>query len=117
MSTYEFVALLLVVIGPVLALARATGAPPSLVLFGLGLASAAVPGVPPPRVDPQLVLNLFLPPLVYASIVRISWHLLRFTLVPGIVFGALIVTGRHLSWSPCVPRRSLSQGSSLSLTR
>ncbi len=91
MSTYEFVALLLVVIGPVLALAKATGAPPSLVLFGIGLASTAVPGVPPLQVDPQLVLNLFLPPLVYASTVRISWHLLRFTLVPGIVFGALIV--------------------------
>ena len=62
MSTYEFVALLLVVIGPVLALAKATGAPPSLVLFGVGLASTAVPGLPPLRVDPQLVLNLFLPP-------------------------------------------------------
>jgi hypothetical protein len=46
MSAYEFVALLLVVIGPVLALAKATGAPPSLVLFGVGLASTAVPGLP-----------------------------------------------------------------------
>ena len=91
MSTYQFVALILVVIGPVLALARSTGAPPSLVLFGVGLASTAMPGLPPLHVDPQLVLNLFLPPLVYASTVRVSWHLLRFTLVPGIVFGALIV--------------------------
>ncbi len=91
MSTYQFVALILVVIGPVLALARSTGAPPSLVLFGVGLASTAMPGLPPLHVDPQLVLNLFLPPLVYASTVRVSWHLLRFTLVPGTVFGALIV--------------------------
>ncbi|HEY8381557.1 MAG TPA: cation:proton antiporter [Microvirga sp.] len=91
MSTYQFVALLLVVIGPVLALAKSTGAPPSLVLFGVGLASTALPCLPPLRVDPQLVLNLFLPPLVYASTVRVSWHLLRFTLVPGVVVGAVTV--------------------------
>ena len=83
MSTYQFVVLILVVIGPVLALARSTGARPSLVLFGVGLASTAMPGLPPLHVDPQLVLNLFLPPLVYASTVRVSWHLLRLTLVPG----------------------------------
>jgi NhaP-type Na+/H+ or K+/H+ antiporter len=90
-SPYQFVALILVIIGPVLALSRAVGAPPSLVLFGVGLASTVVPGLPQAEVDPQLVLNLFLPPLVYASTVRVSWHLLRFTLLPGVVFGALIV--------------------------
>ena len=42
MSTYQLVALILVVIGPALALAKATGAPPSLALFGLGLLSTAV---------------------------------------------------------------------------
>ncbi len=91
MSQYQFVALVLVVLGPVLALSRAVGAPASLVLFGIGLLSTTVPGLPHANTDPQLVLNLFLPPLVYASTVRVSWHLLRFTLVPGAVFGALIV--------------------------
>jgi CPA1 family monovalent cation:H+ antiporter len=83
--------LVLVINGPVLALSRAVGAPPSLVLFAVGLASTVVPGLPRVEVDPQLVLNLFLPPLVYASTVRVSWHLLRFTLVPGLIFGAVIV--------------------------
>lgn len=91
MSTYQFVALVLAGIGPVLALARAVGAPESIVLFGVGLASAYLPGLPELRVDPQLVLNLFLPPLLYASTVRVSWHLLRFTLLPGVVLGVLLV--------------------------
>jgi NhaP-type Na+/H+ or K+/H+ antiporter len=90
-STYQFVALVLAGIGPVLALARLTNAPDSLVLFGLGLASAFLPGLPPAEIDPQLVLNLFLPPLLYASTVRISWHLLRFTLLPGVLLGAVLV--------------------------
>ncbi|HEX2527342.1 MAG TPA: cation:proton antiporter [Geminicoccus sp.] len=91
MSTYQFVALLLAGIGPVLALAGLIRVPTTLVLFALGLASAFLPGVPVAAVDPQLVLNLFLPPLLYASTVRVSWHLLRFTLVPGICLGALLV--------------------------
>lgn len=91
MSTYQLVALILVVVGPVLALASATRIPPSLALFGLGLLSTAVPGLPPLRPDPQLLLDLMLPPLVYAATVRVSLHLLRFTLVPGLLLGALIV--------------------------
>ncbi|HEV7254332.1 MAG TPA: cation:proton antiporter [Mesorhizobium sp.] len=91
MSAYQFAALVVVVMGPVLALSRAVGAPPSLALFAAGLLSAFLPGLPPSRVDPQLALDLFLPPLVYASAVRVSFHLLRFTLVPGVLFGAAIV--------------------------
>ena len=91
MSPYQFAALILVVIGPVLAVARASNIPPSLLLFGVGLASTALPGLPQLRIDPQLVLNLFLPPLIYASAVRLSRHLLRFVFVPGILIGALTV--------------------------
>jgi len=90
-STYQFVALVLAGIGPVLALARLAKAPESIVLFGLGLASAFLPGLPEVRVDPQLVFNLFLPPLLYASTVRVSWHLIRFTLLPGLVLGIGLV--------------------------
>ena len=91
MSAYQFVALLIAAIGPILALARMVRAPDSLILFGAGVASAFVPGLPPAHVDPQLVLNLFLPPIIYASAVRVSWHLLRFTWVPGLVLGAALV--------------------------
>lgn len=75
MGSYQFVALILVVIGPVLAVARDVGAPPSLALFALGFASTALPGLPPQAIDPELLLTLFLPPLIYASTVRVSWHL------------------------------------------
>lgn len=91
MSDYQFVALLLAAIGPVLALARLAHVPPTIALFGLGLASAYLPGLPRLAVDPQLVLTLFLPLLLYASTVRVSWQLLRFTLLPGVVLGALLV--------------------------
>ena len=65
--------------------------PESLLLFAAGVLSALVPGLPPPYVDPDLVLTLFLPPLIYASTVRVSWHLIRFTLLPGVVLGAMLV--------------------------
>jgi CPA1 family monovalent cation:H+ antiporter len=32
-------------------------------------------------------MTLFLPPLIYASTVRVSWHLLRFTFFPGVILG------------------------------
>src|SRR5215212_5863810 len=94
-TEYQFLALLLAGIGPLLALARMLRAPESLVLFGVGLGSAFLPGLPPVRVDPQLLLNLFLPPLVYASTVRVSWLLLRFTLLPGGHPGRSAGAGHH----------------------
>ncbi len=91
LSNYQFVALLLTSIGPVLALARMTKVPDSIVLFGLGVLSAILPGLPATSVDPQFVLNLLLPPIIYASSVRVSWHLLRFTFWPGVLVGAFLV--------------------------
>jgi NhaP-type Na+/H+ or K+/H+ antiporter len=64
--------------------------PESLLLFGVGVLSAFIPGLPEFNIDPDLILTLFLPPLIYASTVRVSWHLLRFTLVPGVVLGAVL---------------------------
>ena len=65
--------------------------PELFLLFGAGLLASFVPGLPSFRTDPNLVLNLFLPPLLYASTVRVSWHLLRFAWLPGIVLGAALV--------------------------
>jgi CPA1 family monovalent cation:H+ antiporter len=36
-------------------------------------------------------MALFLPPLLYASTVRVTWHLLRFTFWPGVVLGVVLV--------------------------
>jgi CPA1 family monovalent cation:H+ antiporter len=75
----------------VLAIARHLHVPELLLLFGAGVLASFVPGLPSFRTDPNLVLNLFLPPLLYASTVRVSWELLRFAWLPGIVLGAALV--------------------------
>lgn len=93
MSAFQFAAVVLALVGPILAVCGHLGAPASVVLFAVGVASAFVPDLPPTEVDPDLALNLFLPPLIYASTVRVSWLLLRFTLLPGVVLGAALVVG------------------------
>ncbi|HEX6011842.1 MAG TPA: cation:proton antiporter [Geminicoccaceae bacterium] len=90
MTSFQFVALLLASIGPILALGRVAPVPDTLVLFGAGLATTLVPGLPPSRLDPQLALELFLPPLLYAGASRASFHLLRFSLVSGVLLGAAL---------------------------
>ncbi len=90
MAPAHFVALLLAGIGPLLALAQLSRLPPTLVLMGAGVAVGAVPGAPPLRLDPDLAIALFLPPVIYAGSVRITPHLLRATLLPGILVGALV---------------------------
>ncbi len=90
MSRLEFVALVLALVGPLLAVARRLGLPPSLLLFGAGVASSFVPGLPPVRVEPSLLTELFLPAILYAGTVRVTWHLLRFTLLPGVIGGAVL---------------------------
>jgi NhaP-type Na+/H+ or K+/H+ antiporter len=90
MSDLEFVALVLAAIGPLLALAKLTGVPQIFLLAGAGLGSALLPGLPPVRVDPQFLLSLFLPPLLYAGTVQASVHLLRFAALSGVLVGALV---------------------------
>jgi NhaP-type Na+/H+ or K+/H+ antiporter len=91
LTQYHFAALVLIAIGPLLALSRLIRMPESLLLFAMGLLSAFIPGLPEPNIDLDLILTLFLPPLIYASTVRVSWHLLRFTLLPGVVLGTILV--------------------------
>ncbi len=45
---------------------------PVLVLL-LGAAMAIAPGIPTPELDPDLILPIFLPPLIFASVRRSSW--------------------------------------------
>lgn len=90
MGTVEFVALLLAGIGPLLALAHLLKLPATVLLFGAGLAAGFVPGAAPIRVDPDLAIGLFLPPIIYAAAVRITPHLLRHAFLPGVVVGAAV---------------------------
>ena len=90
MSELEFVALVIAAIGPLLALAKLTGVPQLFLLVGAGLGSAFLPGLPPMRADPQFLLALFLPPLLYAGTVQASVHLLRFAALSGVLVGASV---------------------------
>jgi CPA1 family monovalent cation:H+ antiporter len=90
MPAGEFVALLLAGIGPLLAAAHLLRLPPSLALAAAGLAVGLIPGPPPLRLDPDLAIALFLPPIIYAASVRISPRLLRGTVLPGSLVGVAV---------------------------
>jgi len=90
MSSLQSIALLLALLGPLLVLAGLLHVPASLLLFAAGLTTAFLPGLPPLQADPQLLTTLFLPPILYAATARVTWHLLRHTLLPGVLGGAAI---------------------------
>lgn len=62
--------------------ARRLGVPHSILLVLVGVALAFVPGLPRVTLDPELVLLLFLPPLLYSSGVGMSWRGFRANLRP-----------------------------------
>lgn len=55
-------------------LAERINLPYPVVLLIFGLALAYVPGLPPPTVNPELILPLVLPPLLFAAARRTSWR-------------------------------------------
>ena len=56
--------------------------PQSIILVVVGAAISFVPGLPPLTIDPDVVLLLFLPPLLYSSGVGMSWRGFRANLRP-----------------------------------
>ena len=62
--------------------ARRTGISRTILLVLVGLALAFVPGLPRVALDPELVLLLLLPPLLYSSGVGMSWRGFRANLRP-----------------------------------
>jgi CPA1 family monovalent cation:H+ antiporter len=75
-SEFELLALLAVAVS-VAALARRYGWPMPLVLVGVGLAVSFVPVVPHYAIDPHLLLDLILPPLLYSAALSSSYTDLR----------------------------------------
>src|SRR3712207_2945090 len=75
-------------------LARRLQVPLAVVLVLGGLALALVPGLPTVHLDPQLVLALFLPPLLQASAYRTDWPAFRSNLRPILLLalGAVLFT-------------------------
>jgi CPA1 family monovalent cation:H+ antiporter len=67
MHAIEAIVALVVVSATLAGLARALGVHYAIVLVLGGLVLGFVPGVPDPRLEPGLVLFVFLPPLIYAA--------------------------------------------------
>jgi CPA1 family monovalent cation:H+ antiporter len=91
---------LLVVVGAMLAAVLFAGAgdrlrlPWPVLLLVLGAAAAFVPGIEAPDIEPDLILPLFLPPLLYATAQRTSWALfrLRWRTIAFLAVGLVVVT-------------------------
>ncbi|MBI0539692.1 sodium:proton exchanger [Roseomonas sp. KE2513] len=90
MNALQFAALLIAAVGPLLVLAKLLHVPTPLALVAAGIATAFLPGLPDARVDPQILMALFLPPVIYAAAIRVSIHLFRFTLGTGVGIGVAL---------------------------
>ncbi len=68
--------------------------PHSILLVLVGVALSFVPAMPTVTIDPQLVLLLLLPPLLYAAGVGMSWRGFRVNLRPIILLavGCVLAT-------------------------
>jgi monovalent cation/hydrogen antiporter len=56
--------------------------PPSILLVVAGAGLAMIPGLPRVELEPELVLLLVLPPVIYSAGVSMSWREFRFNLRP-----------------------------------
>jgi Na+/H+ antiporter len=88
----------------VVAVSRKLGWPAPLVLVAVGLVVSFIPGMPDFRIDPQLVLVLFLPPLLYSAALDSSYLSFRANLRPitllsvGLVVATVVGVGYVAYW-------------------
>src|SRR5262245_18390161 len=78
---------------------------PAPVLLAIAaIAWAPFPALAPPRIDPHVVLQVFLPPLLYADAWRASWHDFRrwmrpiLSLAIGLVSFTILCVGLVAKW-------------------
>src|SRR5256885_10204999 len=70
----ELILICLVAVALLAIVARKISVPYPILLTVGGVALALVPGLPEIHLDPKLVFNLFLPPLLYPAAVYTSWR-------------------------------------------
>ena len=80
--TLQILVLLLVVLAAVAVLAKRLQTPVAIFLVLTGVGLALIPGLPEVHLEPELVLLLVLPPVIYSSAVAMSWREFRFNLRP-----------------------------------
>ncbi|MGW3246200.1 Na+/H+ antiporter [Streptomyces sp. NPDC001070] len=102
----EGLALVTLMVGAVLvtAVARRLGVSPPLLLVAVGLCASFVPGIPAYAIEPEVVMVLVLPPLLYSSARESSYLRFRENLRPigllavGLVLFTTVVIGYAASW-------------------
>ena len=81
-SNTELILICLVAIGLLAVVARKIRIPYAILLTVGGVVLALIPGLPAIHLEPELVFNLFLPPLIYPAAVFTSWRDFRANLRP-----------------------------------
>ena len=81
-------------------LARRVGIPYPIALTLGGLALSFVPGLPTPRIDPEQILVLVLPPILYHAALLTSWREFRQNLraITLLAVGLVVFTTVALAW-------------------
>ncbi|HEY0220004.1 MAG TPA: Na+/H+ antiporter, partial [Afipia sp.] len=74
---------------------------PAIVFLAVGVMLAFVPGMPPIAIEPEDVLLLMLPPLIYSAGVSMSWREFKSNLRPisALAIGAVIFTTCAVAWA------------------
>jgi CPA1 family monovalent cation:H+ antiporter len=93
-AKFQIFLILLAVLAGTALLARRANIAPAILLLVAGIALAFVPGMPSLELQPELVLLLVLPPLIYSASVSMSWREFKHNLRPIILLavGCVIFT-------------------------
>src|SRR5437773_3783314 len=93
-ARFQIFLILLGVLAGTALLARRVNIAPAILLLLAGIALAFVPGMPTVELPPELVLLVFLPPLIYSASVAMSWREFKHNLRPIILLsvGCVIFT-------------------------
>ena len=94
MHTFELLLILLATSIALAYLAQRLAVPQAVALIVGGIALAFIPGIGSVELDPELVLALFLPPLLQASAYRTDWPAFRYNVRPILLLavGAVFFT-------------------------
>src|SRR5437867_8480363 len=87
----ELILICLVAVALLALVARKIRVPYPILLTCGGVLLALVPGLPAIQLEPQLVFNLFLPPLLYPAAVFTSWRDFRMNLRPILTLAIVLV--------------------------
>ena len=95
----QILVFLLAAVAFVAFIASRSGIATPILLVAAGVLIALAPGVPPFVLEPQFVLLLVLPPVIYISAVNMSWREFRFNLRPILLLAIGCVVFTTLSVS------------------